>query len=910
LNPNILDHELFDFRYNIFRRDRDYQKTGQTLGGGVLVAVRSGIPVTLKAEWNSELEDLWVTVSDNKSRRKIHICCAYIPPGNNFNNSTSVFCDNTSSHILNNPDDSFVVLGDFNLSDVSWSYSQFTDSFVPSGFSDATSALAIDFISFADLKQHNGIPNAYNKVLDLVLVNNLNCDVSECMDPLVHPDLHHKPLLVKIQLENVNFMRVPSRETKQFHKADYSLINDHLVQFDWADTFCGLDIDGATERFHNILKESIDTFVPTQIIRSNVRYPSWFSRSLILVIKHKLRAHKRWKRSRLTADYDEFALLRSRQKGLQKECFDAHVCRAERTISSDPRALHGFVKSARSVSSYPSEVSFGNAVACDSRGVCELFSDFFSSTFVNTNPNMPETICDGALDISSISFDSDDILKKLKSIDLNKGPGPDGIPPLFIKNCAESLAGALCLLFKQSLREGVFPTLWKRSYITPIHKSGSKQDVQNYRPIFKLSIFSKLMERIVVEQLTLEIKPFILPNQHGFFPGRSVESNLVQYTEFILKAMGNGGQTDAIYTDFSKAFDKINHSILIHKLQTYGIHGDLLRWLKSYISGRLQSVAINNCASRFRMCPSGVPQGSHLGPVLFILYINDIGCCFQSSHFLIYADDIKIYKKISSIANCLELQSDLIRLQKYCRENQLFLNPKKCNAISFTRCRNPIIAEYLIDGESVGRCTEIRDLGVTLDTKMTFNLHIDGVVDRALRCLNFILRISKPFKSTSTIRALYQAYVRSILEFASVVWCPQYICYIDRLERVQKKMLRHLNYRCRVSFDNMLQSAHYHKIMTLENRRTVTDMCFLFKLINGLVDSSDLLGEVCFRCPVRSLRSQTTFCMPRCGTNYAQNSFLNRSTGIFNSFFNNIEINNSSLAVFKQNVRTNLTSEQ
>ncbi|KAG6442757.1 hypothetical protein O3G_MSEX002469 [Manduca sexta] len=196
------------------------------------------------------------------------------------------------------------------------------------------------------------------------------------------------------------------------------------------------------------------------------------------------------------------------------------------------------------------------------------------------------------------------------------------------------------------------PQIWKRSYVVPIFKTGDKHNIANYRPISKLSVIPKLFEHIIYDQMKPLIRPHIIEQQHGFLSKKSTETNLCEFIDFITNAMDDRCQVDVVYTDYSKAFDRIHHDILVSKLYHFGIHGDLLRWVDSYLRDCCQAVTVKGFSSTFTPVPSGVPQGSHLGPLLFNIFVNDVGEIFKNTDFSLYADDQKIYKIVKTLDDC------------------------------------------------------------------------------------------------------------------------------------------------------------------------------------------------------------------------------------------------------------------
>lgn len=235
---------------------------------------------------------------------------------------------------------------------------------------------------------------------------------------------------------------------------------------------------------------------------------------------------------------------------------------------------------------------------------------------------------------------------------------------------------------------------------------------------------------------------------------RSTQTNLVDYVHFLSNAFNANSQVDAIYTDFSKAFDKVSHKLLIYKLENHGISGNVLKWLKSYLFERHQRVVVDGGSSGWRPVTSGVPQGSLLGPLLFVIYVNDMPSSCNNSFLSMYADDAKIFRFINSVQDCVLLQDDLTRLNNWCKTWRLVLNISKCCSISFTNKRKPIYFEYVIGQEVVDKVNKVKDLGVLLTHNLSFNEHISNTVNRAFRMLGFVKRSCKSFSLISSLKSL------------------------------------------------------------------------------------------------------------------------------------------------------------
>lgn len=474
-------------------------------------------------------------------------------------------------------------------------------------------------------------------------------------------------------------------------------------------------------------------------------------------------------------------------------------------------------------------------------------------------------------------------------------PGPDGIPSCIFKKCGTSLVAPLVAIFNKSLQSQQFPSAWKMSYMRPVFKKGDKTDVLNYRGITSLSAGAKCLETIVNKVMFSSCSSYISESQHGFYPRRSVESNLVDFTSTCISTMDDGAQTDAVYTDIKAAFDTVNHDILLAKLLRLGVSARMCNWLQSYLKNRRLGVKIGSTASLAFTPTSGVPQGSNLGPLLFSLYFNDVTILLANGGLLIYADDLKIFLVVRSLRDCKKLQELLDHFACWCRINFLAVSVSKCCVISYCRRKSPIVYDYNINGQELKRVEKVVDLGVLLDSRLTFKLHYSSVIDKANRQLGFILRMSKEFDDPMCLRSLYCSLVRSVLEFASIVWSPYEAVWVARLEAVQRRFvryaLRNLPWRDPLNLPPYVQRCTLMGLEPLYVRRRITRAVYGAKIIRNEIDCPALLERVQLYAPERVLRTRQPIQVASRNTDYAANDPINSICSDFRLAYNVFDFN-------------------
>lgn len=372
--------------------------------------------------------------------------------------------------------------------------------------------------------------------------------------------------------------------------------------------------------------------------------------------------------------------------------------------------------------------------------------------------------------------------------------------------------------------------------------------------------------------------------------------------------MEQGAQVDAIYTDLKAAFDRVDHSILLAKLERLGVSPDLVHWFESYLTDRKLCVKIGSAQSDCFTNKSGVPQGSNLGPLLFAIFLNDVGFVLPPGCRIFYADDVKIYIVVRCLADCQRLQQWIACFSEWCGRNFVILSVEKCSAISFSRKRKPILYDYAIDDLPLQRVEVTRDLGVVLDSSLTFKPHYSDIIARANRQLGFIFKIADEFRDPFCLKALYCSLVRSILEFGSVVWCPYQRIWIMRLESIQRKFvryaLRHLPWNDPANLPPYEHRCQLLGIDTLERRRSIAQAMFAAKVLVGEIDSPEIVAEFQLYAPERPLRSRNFLNLPARVANYGQHDPVRFISMRFNEYYYLFDFNVTTETFRQRIVRT------
>lgn len=902
LNENFLVGEFFNNNlYNVYRKDRSVDETGHLLGGGVLIAVNKKLKSFL-CPWiviENLLDQIFVNIQFNDY--SICLGLSYIPPNSSYTLYSS-HVDNVN-YIYNKLDlnTHFCLFGDFNLSNIVWS--QLEDGeLIPTNVNKDFEIYLIDNFLEINLVQINNIFNKLNKILDLIFIpSSLKYSIYECLHPFSPLSLHHCALIIELQC--YNFLKSSTNVKEKifnFSLCNFDLLNSTLDNIDWSRLFLDKDTSDCYEIFLKNFHEICYKIIPLRR-RTSLSHP-WYTKGLKKLKNLRNSLHKRYLLTGSPQLYSEYMLRQKEFNFLNKFLYKQYIVNTENKIKSNPKSFWKFIKSKKQSSDIPSAMTYENNITENPQDIANMFADYFRSNFDNDSTLSSIVFddmfsFDSYINMGQLFLSNEDFFQAINSLNNSLTLDADGLSAFLIKKCAPTVFLPLMVIFNKSLSEGVFIKKWKVTYITPIFKCGRKNNVECYRSIAKLTVISKIFERIVYSKLYFVTKQMIISEQHGFRVGKSTISNLVVFTDYCFQSMESGYQIESIYTDFSKAFDKVSHKILLKKLLRIGIHSNFLSWLSSYLQNRTCVVNVVGYKSAPYEQTSGIPQGSILGPLLFNIFINDICLCFKYSNYLLYADDLKIFLKIKTVNEGLKLQADLDRLLMWCVNNKLKLNFDKCVHVSYTHLRNPLQISFRIGCNLLKSVSEVNDLGILFDTKLSFIPHLESLIPKTYSLLAFIKRNCFNFSDPCTLKILYTSLIRSKLEYGSIVWSPYAKVHIDRLERIQRKFV---SFALRnITFSYPLPPYAERSLLlgleTLELRRKIFSLSLIFDLINGNIDCPDLLAKIAFNVPCRNLRHHNVFFIQLHRSNFVLNSPFIRALTLFNKLSHtfNVEFSTS-----------------
>ena len=823
LDSSVNTSEIFDSSYQVHRKDRPYKK-----GGGVLIAFKSCFKVMqrddLTTSSNTHNEILAVDILCKRLGKIVFIVC-YRPPddcSDEFVSNLKTTLQTCSVAGLNN----ICLLGDLNLPNVNWI------NMSPSCGSTFDTEMCNIFQEHC-LNQSNFNPSTkHGHILDVILsncpdrINNVHCE-----EDILNSD--HYSLLFAMDIKVQSKLHV-YKTIYNYKRTNFSdLISK--ISIDELDSICTAysnDVDLLVSRWTEKVVSIIKAVVPT-VKMKNFKSKPWIDSEVKHLVNLKETTRRKAKIRNTPFLWEKYRDYRNNLKQLIARKYNQYLVDESSEITTNPKRAWNLINTKTKTKRIPSLVNLDGTDASNQFDAACLFNNYFYSTFTDPNSyiDLPVVNIFQNPFLNNLIFTPSDVLNVLLKLNPTKASGHDGLDARVLKECAHVLAPSLTRIFNYSFQNGIFPKSWKLANVIPIHKGGSAQDVRNYRPVSLTCIVSKIFERCVYNKIFPYLVDKIHDLQHGFMKGLSTTTQLIQVYDEINAIVDKNGQVDSIYLDLSKAFDSISHRLLIHKIQCFGINGKLHAWLNNYLCDRQQRVVVEGKMSPYLPVISGVPQGSILGPLLFLLFINDLPTYVsERSKMALYADDAKLYRQINSYNDTLELQSDLEHVYNWSLIWNLKFNLKKCSVVTFTRKRNKIHFFYNIQGSVLKNINSITDLGIIVESNLSWDLHVKSVVKKAFNVLWFLKRALGKSVSASVKKMFYISLVRPHLEYGSIVWSVAYKKNLALLESVQRHASKYITGDYNSDYKTRLENCH---LLPLSYRRELIDILFLFKRIHS-----------------------------------------------------------------------------
>ena len=473
----------------------------------------------------------------------------------------------------------------------------------------------------------------------------------------------------------------------------------------------------------------LENSVPAKMSSTRINQP-WITREVKRMTRRKKRSFTKARKTRKPCDFQRYQQLKKATRTACKHAYSEYINNIISPESTaNPKNLKGFINSKKCDNCGVSPLKSTNGVMySDSVNKANILNEQFSSVF-NKNEDT-STIKDKGpspfTPMKPITVSTDGVRKLLNGLNIHKATGPDGISPRLLKTLSDELAPVLTVLFQASINQGILPQEWKKANVVPIFKKGERSKAENYRPISLTSVICKMLEHVLCSQILDHCdKNNILTNaQFGFRKRRSCETQLLLTIQDLASTVDCKGQIDVILLDFSKAFDKVPHQRLLHKLTYYGIDGNTNQWVRAFHENRTQQVILDGTTSKSAPVLSGIPQGSVLGPLLFLLFINDLPDCISAGATArLFADDCVLYRTFKSEEDASLLQQDLNHLQQWETNWQMAFHSQKCQV---TNKKKIIKKPYIIHNHILEEVDSAKYLGVHIHKNLSWNHYQQG----------------------------------------------------------------------------------------------------------------------------------------------------------------------------------------
>ena len=804
--------------------------------------VRRGVAVYVKRKLNAVSVDMGTNFQESvwctlqlQNQDTLLIGCLYKSPNTNDENHQSL--ENLLRGISNRRESHKLLMGDFNFPEIDW------ESITTSVGEEHKATKFVECIRDTYRFQHVKQPTRVREgnepsLLDLIFTNEENM----IENLTTHPSLgksDHLILSFNYICYTLPDFKCEQKSRLNFFKGDYVSIREELDKINWTNNLNGMDMLQSWRSFAEINIDLMEKYIPVSKTSQGCGKPKPFiTRQCIDAIKLKRRRWLKYKYCKTDRNFSSYKAARNQATNEMKHAKYNYEKTLAAKIKTDTKIFWKYVRSKSKTKTTVSKLQMENgALSTNDQETAKTLNDYFTTVFEREPdgplPVFPERNYQDILQTTEITETK--VEKAINALNPSKSQGPDNFHPKFLKETKDQITKPLKIIYEKSLNEGKIPDVWKQANVSAIFKQGERQQPGNYRPISLTSVPGKMMEKIIRDAIVqhMERNDLFSPHQHGFIKGKSCTTQLLELIEDISSALDDGVDVDVIYIDFKKAFDKVPHQRLLVKLRGYGIQGHILDWVKEFLSDRKQRVVINGSESEWSDVSSGIPQGSVLGPILFLIYINDLPDVIDVL-IKLFADDAKFYQRIEQNVDqdANIVQSSLNKGVDWAKIWLMRFNFKKCHHMQIGYHNIPTKYTMQDENETVELDTvkSEKDLGVTIDSSLSFREHINSKVNLANRNLGIIFR-TFTYLDEETFLHLFKSLVRPHLEYSTPIWSPYYKKDKIMIENVQRRATKLVSTLKNLNYSERLKRLG---LPTLEYRRERADLVQTYKILNDI----------------------------------------------------------------------------
>ena len=798
---------------------------------------------------------------------------------------------------VNDTSQKFLILGDFN-----------TD------FSSSPSPYFVNIIDRFQLTQFIDEPTRITDLsstcLDLIITQSPSIIKSTGVLPAVCSD-HKVPYAI---IKNTVVRDRPFKRTIfNYNRLDADKLCNLLQQVNWRETLYDTTVDEGAKAFSEIIIEKAKLCMPSKTVTIRPNDVPWMNSEIKLLIEERSRVYRLAKRTNKQEDWLRFRQLRnSAVHAIRQRKLDYYTTLENRITNLSDfgtkewwKIVNSFLKKKGVDPDEIPPIESNGIVYYANREKAEVFNDYFiAQSVVDNEDDVLPAIPSIHSEITEISLTTSNVKDVILSLNKNKAVGPDLVHNRLLIAALPAILVPLTDMFNRSLEEGIFPKLWKTALVNPVHKKGSKNSCNNYRPISLLSCVGKVLERCVHKCVFnfLSSNNIISQSQSGFIPGDSTVNQLLNIYNDLCSSFDSSVTTQSIYCDISKAFDRVWHKGLLLKLKANGIRGKLHNWFTNYLSSRTQAVVIKGDISNFKRISAGVPQGSVLGPLLFLIYINDIVCNIQSN-IKLFADDTSLSLALNNPTERAQiLNADLSKIDVWAKQWKVKFNEEKTELVN--TCRNNSAILPLTFGNTLLQSSHRhKHLGLVLQSNCKWDEQIKNIVSTVTMLVS-CLKSYKYKLNRKALETMYKSFIVPHFDYADIIW--------DNCTETQSAMLEDLQLEAIRTIIGAVRGTSHQKLYqesgfcTLKERRKRHKLIYYFKMVNGLCPHylrslvPDLVSE---RNPYHRRRPFDRT-IPTFHTELYRNSFIPSTTNLWNSLPDCIKTSNS-IGQFKKYLRIN-----